>query len=89
MKFRDKSLIGVCPAGRERSYGGMPKAGRCPKYCFFLRYARKNEKKCEFWVLLFYTGIRAVNSHKTNIFNKLGLSSSVEMVRFALEHGII
>ena len=33
--------------------------------------------------------IRAVNSHKTNIFNKLGLSSSVEMVRFALEHGII
>ena len=39
--------------------------------------------------LLFYTGIRAVNSHKTNIFNKLGLSSSVEMVRFALEHGII
>ena len=33
--------------------------------------------------------IRAVNSHKTNIFNKLGLSSSVELVRFALEHGII
>ena len=33
--------------------------------------------------------LRAVNSHKTNIFNKLGLSSSVEMVRFALEHGII
>ena len=33
--------------------------------------------------------IRAVNSHKTNIFNKLNLSSSVELVRFALEHGII
>ncbi len=33
--------------------------------------------------------IRAVNSHKTNIFNKLGITSSVELVRFALEHGII
>ena len=33
--------------------------------------------------------IRAVNSHKTNIFNKLNLTSSVELVRFALEHGII
>jgi len=37
----------------------------------------------------FGISLRAVNSHKTNIFNKLGLSSSVEMVRFALEHGII
>lgn len=36
-----------------------------------------------------FISIRAVNSHKTNIFNKLGLSSSVELVRFALEHGII
>jgi DNA-binding CsgD family transcriptional regulator len=33
--------------------------------------------------------IRAVNSHKTNIFNKLGLSSTVELVRYALENGII
>ena len=37
----------------------------------------------------FHISLRAVNSHKTNIFNKLGLSSSVEMVRFALEHGIV
>ena len=37
----------------------------------------------------FNISLRAVNSHKTNIFNKLGLNSSVEMVRFALEHGII
>lgn len=37
----------------------------------------------------FHISLRAVNSHKTNIFNKLGLNSSVEMVRFALEHGII
>ena len=37
----------------------------------------------------FHISLRAVNSHKTNIFNKLGLSSSVEMVRFAMEHGII
>lgn len=37
----------------------------------------------------FHISLRAVNSHKTNIFNKLGLSSSVEMVRFDLEHGII
>jgi two-component system NarL family response regulator len=37
----------------------------------------------------FNISLRAVNSHKTNIFNKLGLSSSVEMVRFALEHGIV
>lgn len=37
----------------------------------------------------FHISLRAVNSHKTNIFNKLGISSSVEMVRFALEHGII
>lgn len=33
--------------------------------------------------------IRAVNSHKTNIFNKLGITSSVELVRFALQHGLI
>ena len=32
----------------------------------------------------FHISLRAVNSHKTNIFNKLGISSSVEMVRFAL-----
>ena len=37
----------------------------------------------------FHISLRAVNSHKTNIFKKLGLSSSVEMVRYALEHGII
>lgn len=37
----------------------------------------------------FHISLRAVNSHKTNIFNKLGLNSSVEMVRFALEHGIV
>ena len=37
----------------------------------------------------FHISLRAVNSHKTNIFNKLGLSSSVEMVRFAIEHGLI
>ena len=37
----------------------------------------------------FCISLRAVNSHKTNIFNKLGLSSSVELVRFAIEHGII
>lgn len=37
----------------------------------------------------FHISLRAVNSHKTNIFNKLGLSSSVEMVRFVIEHGII
>ena len=37
----------------------------------------------------FHISLRAVNSHKTNIFNKLGLNSSVEMVRFAIEHGII
>lgn len=37
----------------------------------------------------FNISLRAVNSHKTNIFNKLGLNSSVEMVRFAIEHGII
>ena len=37
----------------------------------------------------FHISLRAVNSHKTNIFNKLGISSSVEMVRVALEHGII
>ena len=37
----------------------------------------------------FNISLRADNSHKTNIFNKLGLSSSVEMVRFAIEHGII
>ena len=37
----------------------------------------------------FHISLRSVNSHKTNIFNKLGISSSVEMVRFALEHGII
>ena len=37
----------------------------------------------------FCISLRAVNSHKTNIFNKLGISSSVEHVRFAIEHGII
>ena len=37
----------------------------------------------------FHISLRAVNSHKTNLFNKLGLNSSVEMVRFAIEHGII
>lgn len=37
----------------------------------------------------FCISLRAVNSHKTNIFNKLGISSSVELVRFAIEHGII
>lgn len=36
-----------------------------------------------------HISLRAVNSHKTNIFNKLGISSSLELVRFALEHGII
>ena len=41
-----KSLNCVCPAGRERSYGGMPKAGRCPKYTFFEIRKEKKEKKC-------------------------------------------
>lgn len=33
--------------------------------------------------------LRAVNSHKTNIFNKLGISSSVELVRYAVEHDLL
>ena len=33
--------------------------------------------------------LRAVNSHKTNIFNKLGISSSVELVRYAVKHDLL
>ncbi|MDR1764179.1 MAG: response regulator transcription factor [Dysgonamonadaceae bacterium] len=32
---------------------------------------------------------RTVDSHKTNIFRKLGIDSTVEMVEYALKHGII
>lgn len=32
---------------------------------------------------------RTVESHKTNIFRKLGLNNSVEMVRYAIANGII
>jgi len=33
--------------------------------------------------------IRTVDWHKSNIFRKLGINSSLEMVRFAMKHGII
>lgn len=36
-----------------------------------------------------YISLRTVNAHKTHIFTKLGLRSNVEMVRYAIEHGII
>lgn len=36
-----------------------------------------------------HISLRTVNAHKTHIFNKLGLRSNVEMVRYAIEHGII
>ncbi len=32
---------------------------------------------------------RTVDNHKNNIFRKLGINSTVEMVRYALKHGII
>ncbi|MDR1784019.1 MAG: LuxR C-terminal-related transcriptional regulator, partial [Dysgonamonadaceae bacterium] len=32
---------------------------------------------------------RTVDTHKTNIFRKLGINSTVEMVQYALKHGII
>jgi len=33
--------------------------------------------------------IKTVNWHKSNIFRKLGIKNSLEMVRFAIKHGII
>jgi len=33
--------------------------------------------------------LRTVNNHKNNIFRKLGINSTVEMVQYALKHGII
>lgn len=33
--------------------------------------------------------INTVNTHKDNIFKKLGINSSLELVRWALDHGII
>jgi len=33
--------------------------------------------------------IATVNTHKNNIFKKLGINSSVDLVRYALKHGII
>lgn len=32
---------------------------------------------------------RTVDTHKNNIFKKLGINSTLEMVRYALQHGII
>jgi DNA-binding NarL/FixJ family response regulator len=36
-----------------------------------------------------YISSRTVDSHKTNIFKKLGINNTVEMVQYALKHGII
>jgi DNA-binding NarL/FixJ family response regulator len=33
--------------------------------------------------------IRTVNTHKENIFKKLGINNTMEMVQYALKHGII
>ena len=33
--------------------------------------------------------LRTVNNHKNNIFRKLGINSTAEMVQYALKHGII
>ena len=33
--------------------------------------------------------LKTVNNHKTNIFRKLGINSTAEMVRYAIKHGII
>jgi len=33
--------------------------------------------------------LKTVNWHKYNIFRKLGISNSLEMVRFAVENGIV
>ena len=33
--------------------------------------------------------INTVNSHKDNIFKKLGINSSLELVRWSIDHGII
>jgi len=36
-----------------------------------------------------YISLRTVNNHKNNIFRKLGINSTAEMVHYALKHGII
>ncbi|MDR2231684.1 MAG: response regulator transcription factor [Tannerella sp.] len=36
-----------------------------------------------------HISVFTVNSHKRNIFQKLGISSTMEMVQYALKHGII
>ena len=33
--------------------------------------------------------INTINTHKKNIFKKLGINNTVEMVQYALKHGII
>jgi DNA-binding NarL/FixJ family response regulator len=32
---------------------------------------------------------RTVDTHKNNIFRKLGINNAVELVRYAIQHGII
>jgi two-component system response regulator NreC len=36
-----------------------------------------------------YLSIRTVESHRAHIQRKLGLSSRAELVRYALEHGLV
>ncbi|HWW68083.1 MAG TPA: response regulator transcription factor [Solirubrobacterales bacterium] len=36
-----------------------------------------------------YLSIRTVESHRASIQRKLGLSSRAELVRYALEHGLV
>ena len=38
---------------------------------------------------LLYLSIRTVESHRAHIQRKLGLSSRAELVRYALEHGLV
>ena len=38
---------------------------------------------------LLYLSIRTVESHRSHIQRKLGLSSRAELVRYALEHGLV
>ena len=72
-------------AGRESSEGLARLTRREREVCTFLAYGHTNAEIAEQLAI----SDRTVETHRSNIMAKLKLKSRAELVRFAIEHGLL
>jgi len=79
------SFVGRPPKGRKKAEGEVALTPREQEVCELLALGHTNQEIAE----RLFISERTVETHRMNIMGKLGLSSRAELVRYAIEKGLL